>query len=280
MKDMITHNESMSKHCSFRVGGFAQIFFEPSSIQELSDYLKSNNLPVLILGLGSNILIRQKGFEGVVIKLGNLKELSTQGNFVSAQAGLTLAKLSRFCESNNLYGAEFLSAIPGTVGGALAMNAGAFGSEFWNHVVNVTTINSHGHIEQRDKLDFDIDYRYVNHHNRDEYFISAKLVFNDNPSQLNIKELLSKRNKLQPIGKASCGSVFKNPKKGYAAELIEKCNLKGFCIGGACVSEKHANFIINNGDASADDIEKLIRHIQKTVLDKHSISLETEVVII
>jgi len=280
MKDMITHNESMSKHCSFRVGGFAQIFFEPSSIQELSDYLKSNNLPVLILGLGSNILIRQKGFEGVVIKLGNLKELSTQGNFVSAQAGLTLAKLSRFCESNNLYGAEFLSAIPGTVGGALAMNAGAFGSEFWNHVVTVTTINSHGHIEQRDKLDFDIDYRYVNHHNRDEYFISAKLVFNDNPSQLNIKELLSKRNKLQPIGKASCGSVFKNPKKGYAAELIEKCNLKGFCIGGACVSEKHANFIINNGDASADDIEKLIRHIQKTVLDKHSISLETEVVII
>lgn len=277
---MITHNESMSKHCSFRVGGFAQIFFEPSSIQELSDYLKSNNLPVLILGLGSNILIRQKGFKGVVIKLGNLKELSTQGNFVSAQAGLTLAKLSRFCESNNLYGAEFLSAIPGTVGGALAMNAGAFGSEFWNHVVTVTTINSHGHIEQRDKLDFDIDYRYVNHHNRDEYFISAKLVFNDNPSQLNIKELLSKRNKLQPIGKASCGSVFKNPKKGYAAELIEKCNLKGFCIGGACVSEKHANFIINNGDASADDIEKLIRHIQKTVLDKHSISLETEVVII
>jgi len=270
----------MSKHCSFRVGGFAQIFFEPSSIQELSDYLKSNNLPVLILGLGSNILIRQKGFKGVVIKLGNLKELSTQGNFVSAQAGLTLAKLSRFCESNNLYGAEFLSAIPGTVGGALAMNAGAFGSEFWNHVVTVTTINSHGHIEQRDKLDFDIDYRYVNHHNRDEYFISAKLVFNDNPSQLNIKELLSKRNKLQPIGKASCGSVFKNPKKGYAAELIEKCNLKGFCIGGACVSEKHANFIINNGDASADDIEKLIRHIQKTVLDKHSISLETEVVII
>jgi UDP-N-acetylmuramate dehydrogenase len=277
---MLTHNEDMAKHCSFRAGGLAQKFFEPESIQALSDFLESNNLPVLIIGLGSNTLVRDRGFEGVVIKTSKLKEISITGNYVNAGAGLTLAKLSRYCGNNNFYGAEFLSSIPGTVGGALAMNAGAFGSEFWNYVINVTTIDSNGILVNREKSDFDIGYRYVNQLNSNEYFVAAKLKFNEEPGKQNIKDLLKKRNKLQPIGMASCGSVFKNPKNNYAAKLIEDCNLKGFCIGGACISEKHANFIINNGEASAEEIENLIKHIQDVVLNKYKINLETEVRII
>jgi UDP-N-acetylmuramate dehydrogenase len=277
---MLTLNESMARHCSFRVGGIAKKFFTPDSVQNLSDFLKENKLPILMLGLGSNLLIRDKGFDGVVIKLGKLKELSIDKNYIKAEAGLTLAKLSRFCANNDIHGAEFLSAIPGTVGGALAMNAGAFGSEFWNYVVSVTTITLDGKLVKRDKNDFDIGYRYVNHHFNGESFISAKLLFNKKHSKQNIKELLLRRNKLQPIGKASCGSVFKNPKNNYAAELIEKCSLKGFCIGGACVSDKHANFIINTGDATSSDVEELISYIQNAVYQRYNIALETEVKIL
>ncbi len=277
---MLTHNESMARHCSFRAGGLAQIFFEPNSIEELSEFLKNNNLPVLVIGLGSNILIRDSGFEGVVIKIGKLNGLSVISNSINVEAGLTLAKLSRYCGNNNFYGAEFLSSIPGTVGGALAMNAGAFGSEFWNYVLSVTTIDSQGNLISRKKDDFEVGYRFVNHKHPREYFVAAKLKFNEEPGKQNIKELLLKRNKLQPIGMASCGSVFKNPESNYAAELIENCNLKGFCIGGACISNKHANFIINNGEATAKDIETLIKHIQKSVFKKYNINLETEVKII
>ncbi|SSC10124.1 UDP-N-acetylmuramate dehydrogenase [thiotrophic endosymbiont of Bathymodiolus puteoserpentis (Logatchev)] len=277
---MLTHNEPMAKHCSFRVGGIAQDFFTPNTLNELSDFLKSNQKPILMLGLGSNLLVRDRGFLGVAIKLTQLNQLGVENGIVQADAGVTLAKLSRFCGSQGLNGAEFLSAIPGSVGGALAMNAGAFGFEIWSSVESVTTINTLGKVFKRSVTEFDIAYRKVAPQHKDEYFISASLRFSQTNKQQNIKALLKKRNDSQPIGEANCGSVFKNPPNNFAAKLIEDSNLKGFCIGGACVSSKHANFITNQDNATADDIENLIKHIQQTVKSMYDISLETEVVII
>ncbi len=277
---MLLHNEPMEKHCSLRAGGIVQDFFVPENLNDLSNFLKNSQKPILILGLGSNLLVRDQGFDGVVIKLKHFNQLEINNHTITAGAGTTLAKLSRFCESQVLNGAEFLSAIPGNVGGALAMNAGAFGSEIWQFVDSVTTINIQGKVFERRLVDFDTSYRQVLSNNHNEYFIAANFKFGQVEKQQHIKTLLKQRNTLQPIGEANCGSVFKNPKNHAAAQLIEGSNLKGFCIGGACVSNKHANFIINKNKASATDIEKLILHIQKTVKFKFGIDLETEVVII
>ncbi len=277
---MLIHNESMNKHCSLRAGGIAQDFFTPSNLDELSVFLKNNQKPILMLGLGSNLLVRDQGFSGVVIKLTQLKQLTIKDNAVQATTGVTLAKLSRFCESKGLNGAEFLSAIPGSVGGALAMNAGAFGFEIWDYVDAVTTIHRSGEIFKRSADEFNIAYRKVTPKHKNEYFIDVNLKFTQTDKPQDIKKLLKKRNDSQPIGQANCGSVFKNPNNNFAAKLIEDSNLKGFCIGGACVSNKHANFIINQDNASTDDIENLIQHIQQTVKSKFGIDLETEVVII
>lgn len=275
---MLLHNEPMSRHCSFRAGGLAEDFFTPETLQDLSDFLKTNQKPLLFLGLGSNLLVRDKGFPGVVIKLSQLKNLQLKNDLVEVEAGVSLAKLSRFCQAHGICGGEFLSAIPGTVGGGLKMNAGAFGAEFWSYVEWVKTIDKSGAIFKRHKDDFIITYRQVRHKQGEEYFIGATLKFVKNSPQ-NIQELLKKRNQTQPIGQANCGSVFKNPTPQFAAKLIEESDLKGFCIGGACISNKHANFIINQNNATANDIENLIIHIQKTVKSKLGIHLETEVII-
>ncbi len=272
--------EPMASHCSLRAGGVAQDFFMPASIQALVEFLNKNTKPILLVGLGSNLLVRDSGFKGVVIKLTQLKSLQLKHNRIMAEAGVTLAKLSRFTHEKNLSGAEFLSAIPGTVGGALAMNAGAFGSEFWEFVKCIHTVNTAGEVFERQSADFNIGYRHVKPVHPHEYFIAAELEFNQTPSSQNIQQLLQKRNASQPIGLPSCGSVFKNPEQYYAAELIENSQLKGFCIGGACVSDKHANYIINHNNASATDIENLILHIQQTVKSNFKIDLETELKII
>ena len=277
---MLKYDEPMSRHCSLRAGGITREFCAPENIEELSEFLHHNNLPVLFVGLGSNLLVRDNGFDGVIIHTKNLKEMSFSNGLVEAEVGATLAKLSRFAETNLKHGAEFLSAIPGSVGGALAMNAGAFGSEIWQYVVSVRTINLDGKIQQRGKSDFVIDYRSVTHNHVDEFFIGAQFNFDLEKANDNVRDLLHKRNSSQPIGLPSCGSVFKNPKGKYAAKLIEQSGLKGYCIGGACVSEKHANYIINQNNASASDIEKLILHIQTTVNKQHKIQLEPEIIII
>ncbi len=277
---MLKHNEPMALHCSLRAGGLAQVFYTPESVSKLVDFLKQNVRLVLFIGLGSNLLIRDQGFKGVVIKLTLLKSISLDNTKITVDSGVTLAKLSRFLLANNLYGGEFLSAIPGTIGGALAMNAGAFGAEFWQFVNSVTTINNSGEMFQRHVEDFEIGYRRVKPNHKDEHFISAKLSFSSKPSNQNIQDLLDKRNASQPIGLPSCGSVFKNPIDLYAAQLIEQAGLKGFCIGGACISSKHANFIINNNNASANDIENLILYIQQVVKLNSNIDLETELKII
>jgi len=270
----------MSKHCSLRSGGFTREFFSPENSTELSEFLSDNSRQVLFVGLGSNLLIRDHGFDGVTIHTKHLKELTISEGIIEAESGTTLAKLSRFAKSNNKHGAEFLSAIPGSVGGALAMNAGAFGSEVWKYVVSVQTINLSGQINQRKKSDFVIDYRSVSHKHIDEFFLSARFDFNLEQQNDDVRDLLQKRNSTQPIGLPSCGSVFKNPNGHYAAELIEASGLKGFCVGGACVSKKHANYIINHNNATATDIENLINHIQNIVMSMHNVELETEIIII
>jgi len=277
---MIKFNEPMSKHCSLRSGGMTSEFFLPEDINELSLFLKSNVKPILLVGLGSNLLVRDRGFNGVTIHTKNLKELNITNKYIESGAGTSLAKLSRFAQANLKYGAEFLSAIPGSVGGALAMNAGAFGSEVWQYVVSVQTISLSGELKERFPKDYEINYRSVKHRFGDEFFIGARFDFNLNKPNDNVRELLDKRNSSQPIGLPSCGSVFKNPKDNYAAKLIESSGLKGFCIGGACVSEKHANYIINQNNATALDIENLIIHIQNTVKTLHNVELETEIIII
>ena len=277
---MIKLNEPMSKHCSLRTGGQTSQFFVPEDEAALSNFLKNNKTQLLFVGLGSNLLVRDRGFDGTTIHTKNFNSLDISKDFIDSGAGTSLAKLSRFSQANLKYGAEFLSAIPGSVGGALAMNAGAFGSEIWQYVVSVKTINLTGDIQERFPSDYKINYRSVIHQFSGEFFISARFNFDLKQPQDNVHDLLHKRNSTQPIGLASCGSVFKNPKDTYAAKLIESSGLKGFCIGGACVSEKHANYIINQNNASAMDIENLIAHIQNTIKDKHNVELETEIIII
>tara|TARA_B100001059_G_scaffold215706_1_gene233443 strand:+ start:706 stop:1539 length:834 start_codon:yes stop_codon:yes gene_type:complete len=277
---MLKINEPMSKHCSLRSGGETSEFFQPLDILELSQFLKNNTKPILMVGLGSNLLVRDKGFDGVTIHTKNLKELNISDNFIESGAGTSLAKLSRFALANFKYGAEFLSAIPGSVGGALAMNAGAFGSEIWQYVVSVKTMSHSGEMKDRKPSEFEIAYRSTIHKNSSEFFVSAVFNFNLKEQNDDVSELLKKRNSTQPIGLPSCGSVFKNPKNHFAAKLIESSGLKGYCIGGACVSDKHANYIINQDSATAQDIENLIAHIQDVIKQQFDIELETEIIII
>ena len=280
----IRYNESMANHTSWRTGGQVDRYCIPADIDDLAVLLKllpeKENL--LWMGLGSNTLVRDGGFRGTVIATqGVMSQLERrENNCVYVGAGVPGAKLARFCVGENLSGAEFFAGIPGLVGGALAMNAGAFGGETWRHVVSVETINHQGEIHQRSPEEYNITYRSVEGP-KNEWFVSALLKFDtDMNESINIKQLLAKRAETQPTGTANCGSVFRNPDNDHAARLIEQCGLKGKRIGGAVVSEKHANFIINDQQATATDIEDLIEFVQKQVLDQTGISLQTEVHIV
>ena len=285
-KGVLQLDEPMVKHTSWRVGGKVDQLYTPENIDDLANFLKSlpTTEPVMFIGLGSNLLVRDGGIRGTVISLkGSLSEITLlKNNVIRACAGVSCAKLSRFCHRNNLLGGEFFAGIPGLLGGALAMNAGAFGGETWSVIESVTTIDMQGNIYVRSPNDYEVSYRSVKGH-KDEWFVSAdiKLVMGDGEAAAqNVKELLEKRNLTQPTGLPSCGSVFKNPQGDYAARLIEASGLKGFKIGDAIVSEKHANFIINSGNASASDIEKLIKLVEKTVEQKQGVKLQSEVKIV
>lgn len=279
-------NESMQKHTSWRAGGSASQFYVPADVEDLAKFIAG--LPtdenILFIGLGSNLLVRDGGYKGTVISLkGSLSNIEMlTANRVRVGAGTSCAKLARFCHRNNLIGGEFFAGIPGLTGGALAMNAGAFGGETWPLVESVITLDRQGVTHTRSSKDYEISYRTVKGH-EDEWFISADLKLqsgNGEEAAKRVKALLDKRNKTQPTGLPSCGSVFKNPEADFAARLIEESGLKAYSIGGATVSEKHANFIINSASATAEDIEKLICHVQKTVKQKYGVELKTEVKIV
>jgi UDP-N-acetylmuramate dehydrogenase len=286
LRGMLKVNESMSRYTSWRVGGVADQMYTPADAEDLADFLQSlpENEPLFWLGLGSNLLVRDAGIRGTVISLkGSLAEMNRLDDFrIEAGAGTSCAKLARFCSKNNLIGGEFFAGIPGLLGGALAMNAGAFGGETWGYVESVVTVNRNGLLNTRQAKEFKTAYRSVNGP-QEEWFVSAVLKFDMGDgvkAAEQIRTLLDKRAQTQPTGLPSCGSVFRNPQDDYAARLIESSNLKGFKIGGAVVSEKHANFIINTGDARAQDIEALIYYVQQQVKEQQGIELRTEVKIV
>ncbi len=283
MKGELLTNESLAKYTSWRVGGVAKQLYKPADKEDLVDFI--SNLPeqekIVWLGLGSNLLVRDGGIDGTVICTRNrLKGLNLiDTNKVYVEAGVPCAHVARFSTELGLSGAEFLAGIPGTMGGALKMNAGAFGGETWNIVESVEMLNERGLITKRLKDQFDVSYRSVKSY-ESEWFIAATLYLNVGESiesHQKIKALLEQRSRTQPTNKPTCGSVFKNPAGDFAARLIEACDLKGYQVGGACVSEKHANFIENVGGATAADIESLIDYIQQEVKQKQGVSLQTEV---
>ena len=286
IKGQLLAHEKLAKYTSWRVGGEADWLFIPQDKQDLINFIKSHHGrdPLFWLGLGSNLLVRDGGIRGTVINTRNrLKGMCKRDECrVYVEAGVPCALIARYCGEQGLDGAEFLAGIPGTLGGALKMNAGAFGGETWAIVDSVETIDELGQVRQRNRADYDVAYRSVSGPGQ-EWFLSAELRLKSGDiaeSQQKIKILLERRNQTQPTNQPSCGSVFKNPPGDFAARLIEACGLKGYRIGGAEVSAKNANFIVNIGGAKAADIEALIGHVQDTVETMQGIRLLTEVCVV
>ena len=292
LRGELTQNEPMAKHTSWRVGGMAEFYYKPFDLNDLSMFLEQQDSAITFVGLGSNLLVRDSGVNGVVVcTSGTLNNISELDNSCwNIEVGVPSPKVARSTAKKSLTGAEFLCGIPGTFGGALAMNAGALGGEIWNIVNDVTMIDKDGKTRIRAKNDFDIAYRSVKLKAEinsiigvDEWFISATIQLKNGcreESEKLIKAHLARRSATQPTQLPNAGSVFRNPLNDYAARLIESVGLKGYCIGGACVSEKHANFIINTGTATANDIETLIEYVHDSVKKEFKLDLIREVRII
>ena len=281
----LLEDEPMSRHTSWRVGGPADLFFVPASSADLALFLQELDwqTPVFWHGAGSNLLVRDGGIRGVVISAGKiLRDLERIDRYrVRAGSGVPCTQLARQCVRWGLGPSEFFAGIPGTVGGALTMNAGAHGNETWERVESVRTIDRGGNIHERVPSEYAVAYRNVTGPG-DEWFIEAVLQFDPDvtASKETLDAMLERRKATQPLGLPSCGSVFRNPPGDHAARLIEAAGLKGYSIGGAEVSPKHANFIINRGAATANDIERLIEHVRQTVIDKYGVELVHEVRIV
>lgn len=295
------YNEPMKKHVTWRAGGVAQRVYIPADLEDLSWLVRSvpAHEDIHMVGLGSNLLVRDGGVSGVVILLhGVLKKLAiesrTQGMppapigretaLVYAQAGVAAPKLARFAANHDLVGGEFWAGIPGTVGGAIAMNAGCYGSETWDKLVQVLTLDRQGHLNERQQGEYVTGYRHVAlKQAHQEWFVGGwfRLEKGDGAASREIiKALLKQRIASQPLNQPNAGSVFRNPPGDHAARLIESCGLKGFRIGDAQVSDKHANFIVNLGHATATDIERLIEHVENVVETRSNVRLMREVRII
>lgn len=281
----LRYDEPMSRHTSWRAGGPADMFFIPVSIDDLSLFLAGldGDTPIFWHGVGTNLLVRDGGLRGVVISATKiLRQLEqVDEHKVRAGAGVPCTQLARQCIRWGLGPSEFFAGIPGTVGGALAMNAGAHGGETWERVESVRTIDRSGEIHERAPADYTVGYRSVAGP-ANEWFIEGTFRFEPDvvPSMETMQTMLERRKTTQPLGLPSCGSVFRNPEGDYSARLIEAAGLKGYRIGGAEVSTKHANFIINRDNASATDIEALIEHVRRTVFDVHGVELVHEVRIV
>lgn len=278
---------ALAGYTSWRVGGAAERFFCPAGREDLLTFLRNlpDEEPLLWLGLGSNLLVRDGGVRGTVIYtrgLNVLRRSTEDQREIYAEAGVSCAHVARFGAEQGLSGAEFFAGIPGTLGGALAMNAGAFGGETWKITSGVETVDRHGAVHRREPGEFDIGYRHVRGA-PGEWFLAAQLSLTEADgagSRAAIRELLARRRASQPVSQPSCGSVFRNPPGDFAARLIESCGLKGCRVGGAEVSEKHANFIVNTGGATAADIETLIGRVQAGVEQRCGVCLQTEVCVV
>jgi len=309
--------EPMARHTSWRVGGAAERAYFPADLDDLCAFLRAlpAGEPVHVTGLGSNLLVRDGGLRGTVVfthwalrtirmeSPGKESPPLDAAGVVYAEAGVASPKVARFAALHDLAGAEFLAGIPGTVGGALAMNAGCYGGETWEIVAGVTTVDRGGALHQRARDDYETAYRHVQLKSEvgsrksevfphpssiiprpsEEWFVAATFRLRSGPgaeSRGKITELLKRRIATQPLGEPNAGSVFRNPPGDYAARLIEGCGLKGRVIGGAQISARHANFIVNLGRARAADIEALIELAERSVKERFGIALEREVRIV
>ncbi|HYH43325.1 MAG TPA: UDP-N-acetylmuramate dehydrogenase [Burkholderiales bacterium] len=298
-------DESMARHVSWHAGGTVDRAYLPADLDDLAVFLRSlpSEEPVHFVGLGSNLLVRDGGLRGTVVfthwalRDVALASAPLTDGAIDVAAGVASPKVARFAALHDLVGAEFLAGIPGTIGGALAMNAGCYGGETWDIVSRVTTIDHAGALHERTPAEYRIGYRTVVKRCQQiagtsgasavrtrtglaEWFVSARFSLprgDGDRSRRQVKALLAKRIASQPLGEPNAGSVFRNPPGDHAARLIEACGLKGRSIGGAVISTKHSNFIVNTGDASARDIEALIELAHAEVKAKFGVELEHEV---
>jgi UDP-N-acetylmuramate dehydrogenase len=288
LRGRLLENEPMARHVSWRAGGRAARAYVPADLADLQAFLRTlpDGEPVCFVGLGSNLLVRDGGFHGTVVLMHNTRGvIRLDDDLVFAEAGAASPKVARFAATHGLEGAEFLAGVPGTIGGALAMNAGCYGAETWQFVERADTVDRHGAAHARTAREFEIGYRHValkrGALGTDEWFTGAWFRFprgDGARARERIKALLDKRIATQPLNLPNAGSVFRNPPDDHAARLVEACGLKGYAIGHARISEKHANFIVNpSGKASAADIEALIEHARAAVLKRFGIALVPEV---
>ena len=278
-------DESMALHTTFRAGGPADCFIEISQanqLQEIQNYLQKVDIPYFILGNGSNLLVSDKGYRGVVLEICNkMNEITVSGNKITAKAGAMMSKVANVAVQNGLTGMEFASGIPGTVGGGVVMNAGAYGGEMSQVVETVTVVNKEGEMLTLNNQEMDFGYRHSMIKNKPFTVVEVTYVLREGEeSQIRgqMEELNKKRREKQPLEYPSAGSTFKRPEGYFAGELIMKSDLAGFSVGGAQVSEKHCGFIINKGNATAGEIMELIGIVQKKVMEKFQVSLEPEVI--
>ena len=278
-------DEPMRRHTSWRLGGPADYYYRPADLADLQSFLRQlpAQEPLTWVGLGSNLLVRDGGIRGTVIDISRaLRGLQVEGRHVRAEAGGSCSRLARFAVARGLAGAEFLAGIPGTLGGALAMNAGAFGGETWELVCRTRMIDRQGQLHEYQRADFDIGYRQVRLP-AEGWFINAELQLvpdTDGQGAAQLAELLRARARSQPLGLPSCGSVFRNPPGDAAGSLIDRCGLKGAREGGAWVSAKHANFILAEAPVAAADVEALIARVQREVWQRCGVELNPEVRIV
>ena len=276
-------NESLKKHTTYGIGGPADLMIFPKSKQDLIkviEIINENKIQLTILGSGSNVLVSDNGIRGAVISLKNsLKQIEVDDNILYAECGTMLGKIVKHAVKNNLIGLENLNGVPGTLGGALIMNAGAWGGEISENLIHVEIMNSKNEIQKIQKKDLNFSYRQSSF-NKDDILLSAKFNLQKADKDVikeNFIEAQSGRKKSQPLNKRSAGSLFKNPKNNSAGKLLDEAGLKGFSIGDAKISEKHANFFINDGDASSRDMLMLIKKAHKEVKDKFNVNLSLEV---
>lgn len=283
--DKIRYNEPMSKHTTMKVGGPADILVIPNTIEEIIDiikYAKENNLPVKVIGNGSNVVASDLGVEGIVIKLTcNMSNACVTDEYIVATAGTSMPKVAVIAKQNSLTGFEFACGIPGTVGGGVKMNAGAYGSEISNVLVSCKYLDGNLDLHEVDVKDMNYSYRHSMFTDNPNYIVlEAKFKLNKgNAEEIDrqMKENNSARKTKQPLEYPSAGSVFRRPQGYFVGKLVQDAGLRGVSVGGAQVSEKHTGFIVNKGNATCEDIRNLIKLIQKTVYEKFGVELKTEV---
>lgn len=284
----IKTDEPMSDHTTFRIGGPADYFASPGSADELMaamDVCKAYQVPYMVMGNGSNLLVGDKGFRGVIFCIcGTMDEITVEESgdsaYITAGAGILLSRLARAVSNEGYEGFEFATGIPGTLGGGVTMNAGAYGGEIKDHLLYADVIDENGEVKRMRKARLDMSYRHSAVMDKGYIVLDACFLFKKGDADAinrKVSELSASRKEKQPIEYPSAGSTFKRPEGYFAGKLIEDSGLKGYSIGGAMVSEKHCGFVINKGGASAKDVKMLVDHIQKTVYEKFGVMLEPEI---